>query len=110
MKGEKVTIITKQAVSKDILGNVVFAETEEQVDNVLVAPGEAADVIDDMRPDGTEVHYTLYFPKTFKGHLETGEIIVRGERLQVVGHPDRFDVGNCPTEWNMVVKVGTIHG
>lgn len=110
MKGEIVTVWLKEQSGKDILGNPLYEKVPTEVDNVLVAPGEVDDIIDSTRPDGSEVHYTLCFPKDFEGDLENAEVEVRGERLEVVGKPGYYDADLCPTAWNMIVKVGTTHG
>lgn len=110
MKGEIVTVATRQPNGKDALGNIVYEDVTTEVENVLVAPGAVDDIIGSIRPEGSEIHYTLYFPKSFSGDLENAGITVRGESLKVVGKPDCFDLENCPTSWNMVVKVGTTHG
>lgn len=109
-RGEKVTVTKRTETGRDSFNNPVFSMEEIEVDNVLVAPGAAADVIDSVRPEGTEVTYTLYFPKTFDGKLENEKINVRGEWLDVIGCPDRYSDELCPTSWNMVVMVGVLHG
>lgn len=110
MNGETIVISKRTETGRDAFNNPVFTEEETPVDNVLVAPGAAADVIDAVRLEGVEVNYTLYFPKTFTGDLECEKVKVRGEWLDVIGHPDRYADEVCPTEWNMVVMVGTTHG
>lgn len=110
LTGEAVTVIRRVESGRDDFNDPVYTDEEQVVDNVLVAPGDLADVVESTRPEGTEVNYTLYFPKSFDGSLETAKIEVRGERLDVIGHPDRYDEKICPTSWNMVVKVGVIHG
>lgn len=111
MKGETVSIITRTQDGKDLFGNPSYKTSTEEIDNVLVAPGVVDDIISNTRVEGSEIHYTLYFPKTFGGaDLENAEIEVRGERLRVVGRPNYWNEANCPTDWNMVVKVGTTHG
>lgn len=108
MKGERVVVRTRILSGYDEFHDPVYTYADEDVDNVLVAPGARHDVIESTRPDGAEVNYTLYFPKTFVGDLEGSKVVVRGEALDVIGHPDRFDP--CPTGWNMVVEVGAVHG
>lgn len=110
MRGETVTVAFREEKGRDEFNNVVYEGIEEEVENVLVTPGEPADVIESTRPEGTDVSYTLYFPKTFSGDLECGKVKVRGEWFDVIGHPDRFEESVCPTEWCMTVKVGKIHG
>lgn len=109
MRGESVTVRTFSEAGEDAYGAPVKEPQEETVENVLVAPGARAD-LDEKRPEGVEVHYTLYFPKTYGGSLEGAEVCVRGEYLRVVGHPDRFEASVCPTDWNMVCEVGGTHG
>lgn len=108
--GETVTVTQKTVVGHDEFNNAIYSEKKTDVGDVLVAPGTDSDVIESTRPDGTEVNYTLYFPKTFTGKLENELVKVRGEWLDVVGCPDRFDDSVCPTRWNMVVRVGVVHG
>lgn len=110
MTGETVTITQRSEVGRDGFNNPIFEDTETDVENVLVAPATGDDVIESVRPEGSEVKYTLYFPKTFVGKLENERVKVRGDWLDVIGCPDCFDLNNCPTDWNMVVKVGVFHG
>lgn len=110
MQGETVTVMSRVLDGCDSFNDPVYRHDEIDVDNVLVAPGAVNDALESTRPDGVEVNYTLYFPKTFDGDLECAKVVVRGEALDVIGHPDRFDDSVCPTEWNMVVEVGVLHG
>lgn len=111
MKGETVVVSTRVQSGKDMFGNAIYELDSLEVDNVLVAPGEVDDVIESTRPEGSEIHYTLYFPKTFEWlGLENAEIEVRGESFKVIGRPNYWNPDVCPTDWNMVVKVGTTHG
>lgn len=110
MRGERVTVIRRVESGRDRFNDPIVDDLEETVDDVLVAPGELADNIDSVRPDGTYATYTLMFPKTYAGQLESCDIMVRGNRYGVIGHPDRFAEDNCPTRWNMTVRVGATHG
>ena len=110
LTGETVVVAKRTETGRDEFNNPTFSDEETAVDNVLVAPGEAADVIESVRPEGVEVNYTLYFPKTFTGDLECEKVKVRGEWLDVIGHPDRYADEVCPTDWNMVVMAGAVHG
>lgn len=107
LSGERVTVVHRELAGTDGYRAPVYREREEAVDGVLVAPGAQADLGAD-RPEGVQVRYTLYFPRTFEGSLEGAAVEVRGERLEVIGHPDRYEP--CPTDWNMVCEVGGTHG
>lgn len=106
---ESVTVKTYEEISRDPYNAPIKEPKETEVENVLVAPGARHD-LDAERPEGTEILYTLYFPKTFTTLLEGAGVKVRGEWLRVVGHPDYFDPTFCPTYWNQVVEVAATHG
>lgn len=110
MVGETVVVETRSAVGTDNYKSPIYETSESEVSNVLVAPADTDDVFGNTRPDGAQIKYTLYFPKTFDGDLEGCRIKVRDEWLSVIGHPDHFDKKVCPTKWWMVVRVGGIHG
>lgn len=111
MKGESVVVMIREEQGRDALDNAVFEWSEQCVENVLVAPGDVDNIVDSTRPDGSVINYTLYFPKSYEWtNLENAEIQVRGECFKVIGRPNYWDEQNCPTDWNMVVKIGTTHG
>lgn len=107
MRGEGIVVLRPATTSTDPYNAPVTEWVREPVSNVLVAPGSLSD-LGAERPEGVEVRYTLCLPKTFEGPLEGCKVEVRGEVLDVVGHPDRFDP--CPTEWDMVCEIGGTHG
>lgn len=107
--GETVTVRRHFEVSQDEYGAPVTESEETQVPNVLVAPGARAD-LGEERPEGVEINFTLYFPKTYEESLEGTDVEVRGDWYRVVGVPDTFDAGFCPTEWNRVAEVTATHG
>ena len=62
------------------------------------------------RPDGTEVAYTLCFPKSFTASLKGCRVNVRGTEYRVIGDPQRYDPENTPGDWNLTVEVGRTDG
>lgn len=110
MVGETVAVLIREQAGVDAFNDPIWAERRVEVADVLVAPGDSEDVISSVRPDGNAVRYTLYFPKTFDLDIEEQRVEVRGEVLDVVGSPDHFDAGNCPTRWWMTAKVAGTHG
>lgn len=112
MRGETVSVEYKTESGRDRYNSPIYETAIKEVNNVLVAPGDVDQATQTLnRPEGVDVQYTLYFPKTYDGEmLERQRIFVRGKWLRVIGYPDRFDDINCPTEWNMVVKVSDYDG
>lgn len=109
MNGETVIIENRVEVGKDDFNCPIYKPEEQEVHDVLVAPRTGDDKFESTRSDSVEVKYTLYFPKAFTGLVDNLRINVRGEWLNVIGAPRRFE-NNCPTRWNMVVEVGFIYG
>lgn len=110
MVGETVTVRTRKQTGVDRYNNAVWADVDETVGNVLVSPGATTDALESTRPDGVTIDYTLYFPKSYTGTLDHGQVCVRGEWLYVVGAPRPYDLVNCPTSWCMVVEVTRTNG
>lgn len=111
MIGETVYIQSPTVTGTDPFGASIITDGEPiQVDNVLVAPGALRDDTASTRPDGTEVRYTLHFPKGFDADLEGLSILVRGKWYRVIGNPDHYTLEDTPTEWWMPVEVGVVNG
>lgn len=82
-----------------------YTTSEEMIGDVLVIPGALGDLSSMSRIDGSDVRYTLHFPKTFDGDLEGSRVKVRGRWCLVIGRPDRFTPENTPGRWNLPVQV-----
>lgn len=107
---ETVRIIRHEPTGEaDAYGAPITETVEEQVEGVLVAPGADADLGED-RPEGVEIKWTLYVPKTYLGDLERCEVEVRGELCRVVGKPGWYAPDWCPTGWNRTVGLEAVHG
>lgn len=102
-KTEPVVVITK-GYTYDGLGEVT--EETETLSNadVLVCPTSTED-LGASRPNGDEIVYNLHFKKGWSVPLRGAIIEVRGERFRVVGDPQMLTVENCPTPFNLKVKV-----
>ena len=112
MRGETVVVLRPNQTGTDPGGGPIYGDPiEETVEDVLVAPGPLADVIDSTRPEGVRVAYNLHFPKTFSGSLRGCEVRVRGsEELPVIGDPKPYTLENTPTRWWMPVELEAVHG
>ena len=105
-------MVPREEDGKDGFGMPIWTDGEPIcVENVLVAPGPAANASEDVRPEGVAIRYTLMFPKAYGGPpLDNLKIDVRGELLDVVGAPRPYDPDACPTSWNMEVEVAATDG
>lgn len=110
MRGETVTVVSFEEGGRDAMNAPVLREVAEEVADVLVCPGATSDVSASNRPDGTSAAYTLHFPKTFSGSLRGCDVVVRGERLRIVGDPRPYTAENCPTRWWMQAEAVRVDG
>lgn len=102
-KTEPVTVITREYIT-DELGEVT-EETETAIDaDVLICPASSED-LSATRPDGDKVVYNLHFQKGWSVPLRGALVEVRGERYRVDGDPQCLTLENCPTPFNLKVKV-----
>lgn len=104
------TVMVKQRVQAgvNVIGEEIWDEKTQEVDGVLVAPGNTADLAGNIRPDGVRIDFTLYFPSTFTASLRGATVTVRGIACRVVGDPQQYL--DTPGHWNRVVQVEVTHG
>lgn len=112
IQGTTVTLVRKSISGYDRFGNAEYAEMEETVNNVLVAPGATND-LEASRPEGVDVAYSLHFPKTYTGDLEGCKVTLPAPwegTYRVIGKPGQYMDINTPTQWHMPVEVEVAHG
>lgn len=93
----------------DDLGEVETRVTESIDVEVLVCPASTQDLAGE-RINGTEVVYTLHFPKTWSESLRGAFVWVRGEKYAVKGDPQPYTQENNPLPWNLSVEVVRVDG
>ena len=102
-KTEPVVVITQETVKNDLGEVIETSETQTKAD-VLVCPKSNQD-LGVERPDGDKVVFNLHFKKGWSVPLRGALVEVRGERYRVDGDPQPLTVDNCPTTFNLPVKV-----
>lgn len=101
--------------ARDGFGNDVESYADPAaVDNVLVAPGACAE-LDETRPEGVRVAYTLHFPKGWTADMRGARVTLPApfagaKPYRVVGDPRPYMDANCPTPWHMAVEVEAVDG
>lgn len=105
IKGMKVTLIDKVATGTDPFGHQVYADKEVIIDNVLVAPTAAADVVSQLNLTGKKAVYTLAIPKGDTHEWEDKEVRFFGQRWRVFGIPLEGIDELIPLDWNKKVTV-----
>lgn len=109
IQGETVVVVSLETEYDELGEPVSVKETREMVENVVVAPGATAD-LDETRPEGVSVAFTLCFPKIYSGDLRGRSVEVRGIEYKVIGDPQRYTAENTPGDWNLTVEVTRVDG
>lgn len=111
IQGETVQISRPTIAYTDAYGEANMEwRLAETVENVLVAPGNTADLEPGMHPDGDTTLLALHFPKVFTEDLRGTRVFVRGQTWEVVGDPQPYTDQNVPGAWNRPVTVRLVEG
>lgn len=105
IKGVTVTIINKVQTGTDEFNAPVWKKTEEQVDNVLIAPSTSNEVVSAADLYGKKAVYTLAIPKGDTHNWEDCEVCFFGKTWRTFGIPLEGISELIPLEWNKKVMV-----
>lgn len=105
IKGVPIVLIDKVKVGTDPFGKPIFEDKEITVDNVLIAPTSATDVINQLNLEGRKGTYTLAIPKDDTNEWENREVRFFGKCWQTVGIPLEGIDDLIPLGWNKKVTV-----
>ena len=105
LKGITVTLITREQVDSDPFGAPVYSEISIEVEDVLVAPVQADEIVNQMELTGRKAVYTLAIPKGDTNTWENQEVEFFGERWRVFGPPTQGIDHLIPLRWNKKVMV-----
>lgn len=105
IKGITVTLVEKVLAGTDDFDRPIYTDKEVTVDNVLVAPVTAEDVIDSTDLTGRKAIYRLAIPKGDTHDWENKEVKFFGQRWRVFGIPVEGIDNLIPLDWNKKVMV-----
>lgn len=105
IKGMSITLYEKTQTGTDDLNSPVFAETPVEVDNVLVSPASAEDVVESVRLYGKHIELNVYIPKEDTHTWTDRTVEIYGERYRTVGIPKKWIEANVPLPWNKTIGV-----
>lgn len=105
IKGSTVTLFEKVKIGTDGFNRDLFDYVPVEVENVLIAPVSADDVVDQTRLYGKKAVYTLGIPKDDKHAWEDAIVEFWGKKWKVFGVPLQGIEGLIPLEWNKKVMV-----
>lgn len=105
IKGITVTLYERTQTGTDAFGAPVYTQAPVQVENVLVAPTAAAEVVDDLQLYGRRAEYELCLPKGDAHDWEGCRVDFFGQSWRVIGPAVGYIEPLLPLPWNRKVKV-----
>ncbi|HAP14770.1 MAG TPA: hypothetical protein DCZ00_02290 [Lactococcus sp.] len=105
IKGITIMLIDKVETGKDPFGKPIYSDVPVEVENVLVAPSSADDIINSVNLMGKKAVYTLGIPKGDTRDWEDKEVIFFGQRFRTFGFPLEGIEELIPLDWNKKVMV-----
>ena len=105
IKGIPVTLYEKTVIGKDEFDRPLHQEIPVTIENVLVAPASADDIVSQLNLTGKKAVYTLAIPKGDKHNWLDRRVQFFGETWQTFGFPVKGIEENIPLDWNEKVMV-----
>lgn len=108
MKGITIQLVVRKQTGVDEFNAPVFADTVEEVDDVLVGEPSTDEVTNTLNLTGKKVEYVLAIPKGDTHVWENTEILLPAPfdgRYRTIGFPTAGIEENIPLRWNKKVKV-----
>lgn len=108
MRGISVTLYDKQEVGRDNMNAPIFEEIPIVINNVLIAPASATEVLDTLNLTGKKVVYTLAIPKGDAHVWEDRRVSFFNQDWRVISFPTEGIEHLIPLSWNKKVQVERI--
>lgn len=105
LTGIPIYLIIKERVGSDPFGAPICEEKKIRVDNVLVAPVNSDDVVNQLNVTGRRAEYILAIPKNDTHNWENVEVEFFGDRWRTFGIPTKGMDHLIPLSWNTKVMV-----
>ena len=106
MKGITITLYDRTQTGVDELNNPVYSETPVSVDNVLVAPLAATEVLETYNLTGRRAEYQLGLPKGDTHDWTAGKrVSFFGSDWRIIALPEEGIESLVPTRWHKKIKV-----
>lgn len=100
IRGITVTLINHIPNGENPAGEIIYKEEKKKVENILVAPASADDLINKQSLDGTKTIYTIAIPKGDKNHWEGQKVIFFGKTWKVFTEAMEGMEDMIPLSWN----------
>lgn len=105
IKGQTVKLYEKTKVDTDPFGAPIFNEEVVDVENVLITPTTAEDIVNEMQIYGKHSVYTLSIPKGDIHIWDNCVVEFWGKKFIQFGPVTEYQEELVPLNWNKKVKV-----
>lgn len=109
IKGRTITLFEKNKNGTNAFGEPVFSEEEVQVQNVLIEPTSAEDVVTEEQLYGRHSSFTLHIPKGDSHNWINCEVVLGAEfgqkRYRQFGDIKTYQEELLPLAWGKKVMV-----
>ncbi|MFV0414497.1 MAG: hypothetical protein ACK5L3_14765 [Oscillospiraceae bacterium] len=105
IKGITVKLHEKTKTGTDAFNKPIYSEIPVDVENVLVTPVSADDVISNLQLTGKRAEYELCIPKGDAHVWENRKVEFFGQMWQTFGISRQWIAANIPLDWNKKIKV-----
>lgn len=105
MKGITVTLYQKTQTDNDEFNRPIYTEEAIDIDDVLVAPVSATEVLDTLNITGKKAVYNLGIPKGDTHDWLDTKVEFFGETWHTINIPQEGIESNIPTRWHKKVQV-----
>lgn len=105
IKGMTVILYEKKETGEDAFHKKIYEEAPIEIQNVLIAPASASEILDQTNLEGRKAVYILAIPKDDRHDWEDRTVEFFGEKWHTFGIP-LMGIGELlPLEWNKKVMV-----
>lgn len=105
IKGIQVILYERTKTGEDPFGVAEYTETPNTVENVLVTPVAADDVVQDLQLYGKRAAYELCLPKGDSHQWEDCRVEFFGQSFRVYTPVQEYIEAQLPLDWNRKVRV-----
>ena len=106
MRGIAVTLYDRTQTGTDALNHPIYTETAVSVDNVLVAPSSAVEVLEQTNLNGRRGDYVMAIPKGATHEWISGKkVSFFGRDWRIIEMPEEGIEWLIPLDWNKKVRV-----
>ena len=108
MRGISVILYDKQEIGRDSMNMPIYEETPIVIDNVLVAPTSATEILDTLNLTGKRAVYNMAIPKGDAHIWEDRRVHFFNNDWRVISFPTEGIEHLIPLSWNKKVQVELI--